>query len=164
MRADGNDPLRLGTFGLDSQRHDGDAGYTLANECSVSILGFAAIGATANDGPKIATPTAVWGMPLLLATELDEPTAWRVRLLCLRNARRADRRTARRADTSLQRDRPGSPSWRWDNPRQDDLPEHAPLRLATTCDAVLAVSEHSGRTCALSADAAGVPLEVVPLG
>jgi len=173
VRADGND-FRYACwerFGLDSQRHDGDVGYTLAMNAARPLLAaLAAIGATVSDGPKIAVAHGSLGMPLLLAAELDEPTAWRT-LFYAYETPAARQIVERRAghDTSfynvMAKARVAKLALETIYGSQDDLPEHALLRLATTCDAVLAVSEHvADELRFVGGRFAGVPLEVVPLG
>lgn len=173
VRADGND-FRYACwerFGLDSQRHDDDAGYTLAMNAARPLLAaLAAIGATAGDGPKIAVAHGSLGMPLLLAADLDEPTAWRTVFYAYATpaARQIVERRAGH-DTSfynvMAKARVAKLALETIYGSQDDLPEHALLRLATTCDAVLAVSEHvADELRFVGGRFAGVPLEVVPLG
>lgn len=172
-RADGN-AFRYACwerFGLDSQRHDNDVRYTLAMNAARPLLAaLAAVGAAASDGPKIAIAHGSMGMPLLLAAELDEPMAWRT-VFYAYSAPAARQLVERRSghDTSfynvMAKARVAKLALETIYGSQDDLPEHALLRLATTCDAVLAVSERvADELRFVGGRFVGIPLEVVPPG
>lgn len=172
-RADGN-TFRYACwerFGLDSQRHDGDARYSLAMNAARPLLAaLAAIGATANDGPKIAVAHGSLGMPLLLAAELEEPAAWRTAFYAYATPA-AQHIVERRSghDTSfynvLAKAKVAKLALETIYGSQDELAEHALLRLAPSCDAVLAVSERvADELRFVGGRFAGVPLDVVPLG
>ena len=158
-------------FGLDSQRHDDDLRYTLAMNAARPLLAaLAAIGATTSDGPKIAVAHGTMGMPLLLAAELEDPAAWRTAFYAYATPA-AQQLVERRSghDTSfynvLAKAKVAKLALETIYGSQDDLAEHALLRLAPSCDAVLAVSERvADELRFVGGRFAGVPLDVVPFG
>lgn len=158
-------------FGLDSQRHDDDARYMLAMDAAQPLLAaLRAIDATAPAGEKIAVAHDSMGLPLLLAAELAEPDAWRTAYYAY-STPAAQRLVEQRSghDTSfynvLAKAKVAKLALETIYGSQDDLPEHALLRLAPSCDVLLAVSERVAEELRfVGGKFAGSALDVVPLG
>ena len=173
VRAEGN-AFRFACwerFGLDSQRHDADVRYTRAMDAAQPLLtALHAIGATAAAGEKIAVAHDSLGLPLLLAADLAEPDGWRTAYYAY-STPAAQRLVAQRSghDTSfynvLAKAKVAKLALETIYGSQDDLPEHALLRLAPSCDVLLAVSEHVAEELRfIGGQFAGSALDVVPPG